>query len=212
MKKRMGIFCYIFLFGILACLYVGKADYVKAQEKEIANQEEIAAKILRFHVLANSDSKEDQSLKLKVRDAVGAYMGPRVKQAADVSECEAIVTENMDGIIATAQKTVREAGYDYDVKAGLNEVEFPVKTYGCYTFPGGTYEALDVVIGAGAGHNWWCVMYPNMCFAGSTYSVIDEDAKESLQQVLTTEEYESLMENKNYEVRFEYLTFLNGLL
>ena len=171
-------------------------------------QKSIAGKILRFHVLANSDSEEDQALKLKVRDAVGSYMAPKMKEASDVEDCERIVEENMQKITAAAEEVIREEGYDYTVTAQLGDAKFPVKTYGAYTFPAGTYEALNLVIGAGEGHNWWCVMYPNMCFSGEEYEVVDREAKEALEQALTPEEYASLMENKNYEVSFKYLTCL----
>lgn len=204
-KYKRILFCIGILFLLIASS-MGKSYYVHREY-----QKEIAAKILRFHVLANSDSEGDQALKLEVRDAIGSYMAPKVKDAGSVSECEKIVTDNMSGIIDTAEAVIKQEGYDYSVTASLGKADFPVKTYGCYTFPEGTYEALNVVIGAGEGQNWWCVMYPNMCFATSVYEVVDEDAKQSLQKVLTTDEYESLMENKNYEVKFKFLTFLNGL-
>ncbi|MCF2641590.1 stage II sporulation protein R [Roseburia hominis] len=172
-------------------------------------QEDIATKVLRFHVVANSDGREDQLLKLKVRDAVGSYMAPKMKEACDRKHCEKIVTESIPDIIDTAEEVIRTEGYDYSVTAKLEQTDFPVKTYGSYTFPEGEYEALNVVIGEGEGHNWWCVMYPNMCFSGSVYEVVDDEAKESLERVLTPEEYESLMEDKNYEVRFKYLSFLD---
>lgn len=172
-------------------------------------QEDIATKVLRFHVVANSDGREDQLLKLKVRDAVGSYMAPKMKEACDRKACEKIVTESIPDIIDTAEEVIRTEGYDYSVTAKLEQTDFPVKTYGSYTFPKGEYEALNVVIGEGEGHNWWCVMYPNMCFSGSVYEVVDENAKECLERALTQEEYESLMEDKNYEVRFKYLSFLN---
>lgn len=171
-------------------------------------QQGIAEKILRFHVRANSDSKEDQELKLKVRDAVGALLGEELAQAEDLEESMRIVEAHQDDIIHTARSVMEQEGYDYSVEAYISQVDFPVKTYGSYTFPAGTYEALEVVIGAGAGHNWWCVMYPNMCFADSVYEVVDEDSKEALEGTLTQEEYESLMEKKNYEISWKWLDFL----
>lgn len=171
-------------------------------------QQGIAEKILRFHVRANSDSKEDQELKLKVRDAVGALLGEELAQAEDLEESMRIVEAHQDDIIHTARSVMEQEGYNYSVEAYISQVDFPVKTYGSYTFPAGTYEALEVVIGAGAGHNWWCVMYPNMCFADSVYEVVDEDSKEALEGTLTQEEYESLMEKKNYEISWKWLDFL----
>lgn len=206
-KNYKKILFYAIAVLLLWGSYLGKTCYVHR-----IYQKDIALKVLRFHVLANSDSDSDQTLKLKVRDAVGSYMSPKMKEAKDVADCEEIVRECMPEIVATAEETIRQEGYDYPVTASLGDAEFPVKTYGCYTFPGGTYEALNLVIGEGKGHNWWCVMYPNMCFAKDTYEVVDEEAKESLQQALTPEEYASLMENKNYEVSCKYLTFFNDFL
>ena len=89
----------------------------------------------------------------------------------------------------------------------LVDVEFPVKTYGSYTFPAGTYQALEVIIGAGMGHNWWCVMYPNMCFEGSVYEVVDDKSEKVLKDTLSETEYQSLMEEKNYKISWKWLDF-----
>lgn len=177
-------------------------------ERDLRMQEDIAGKVLRFHVLANSDSKEDQALKLAVRDAVGVEMSEALAGVKDRAACEKIINANLNRITATAERVVAEWGYDYKVKAALEEVDFPVKTYGDYTFPAGKYEALRVVIGEGEGHNWWCVMYPNMCFSGSVYEVVDEDAGERLREVLSEEEYEDVLSSGDYEVRLKCLSFL----
>lgn len=166
--------------------------------------EEIAGKIIRFHVLANSDSEEDQQLKLEVRDAIGSYMQTKLSGVSDINESRQIVTENLSSIEEQAEKVISEEGYTYTVSARLTRTDFPEKTYGPYTFHAGNYEALEVTIGKGSGHNWWCVMYPNLCFFNSTYEVVDEEAEKSLECVLTPEEYKSLMENKDYEVKFAF--------
>lgn len=178
-------------------------------QKQVWLQQEIAGKILRFHVLANSDTKEDQKLKLQIRDAVGAKMGEWLKVAESRAECEVIVKKHLTEVADMAEDMAKEAGYDYPVEAFLQEVEFPVKTYGNYTFPPGRYEALNLVIGEGEGHNWWCVMYPNMCFSGTMYEVNEEENEEALREVLTEEEYEKVLSSGDYEVRFKYLSFLN---
>ncbi|MEY8391427.1 stage II sporulation protein R [Lachnospiraceae bacterium] len=172
------------------------------QYRQQCMTEEIAGKIIRFHVRANSDTQADQELKLKVRDAVGAYMQPRLSGISDVAASRRVVKENLPGIERTASSVIAKEGYTYEVAADLTVTDFPEKTYGDYTFPAGTYEALEVVIGEGRGHNWWCVMYPNLCFFNSVYQVVDEEAEESLKKTLTPEEYKSLMEEKNYKVRF----------
>lgn len=183
-----------------------RADYLQRQ---------IAGKVLRFHVLANSDSEEDQNLKVKVRDAVGSYMQQLFSQTGAAEgglvACEAVVYEHLDEIEQTAELVVSNEGYDYDVCASVEWTKFPVKTYGEYTFPAGEYEALRLTIGNGQGHNWWCVMYPNMCFVDGMYEVVDEEAEDSLREVLSEEEYEAVLSSGDYEVEFKYLTFLNEL-
>ncbi len=174
--------------------------------------EEIAGKVIRFHVRANSDREKDQELKLKVRDAVGAYMQPALSGISDIGASRQVIRERLPEIAKTAEQVVAREGYTYEVSASLTVTDFPEKTYGNYTFPAGRYEALEVVIGEGGGHNWWCVMYPNLCFFNSVYEVVDEEAEESLQRALTTEEYESLMEGKNYKVKFALWKKLQELL
>ncbi len=172
------------------------------QYRQQGMAEEIAEKIIRFHVRANSDAKADQELKLKVRDAVGAYMQPRLSGISDIAQSRKAVKDNLKQIEQVASGVIASEGYTYDVNAFLTVTEFPEKTYGDYTFPAGDYEALEVIIGEGKGHNWWCVMYPNLCFFNSAYEVVDAEAEKSLKRALTQEEYKSLMEDKNYKVKF----------
>ena len=132
-------------------------------------QKSIAGKILRFHVLANSDSEADQNVKKQVRDAVGAYIEPYLLECENIEETRATVNDHMDEIIAVSKETLAANGFTYGASAELTHTDFPEKTYGDYTFPEGNYEALEITLGDGAGHNWWCVLYPNMCFRGSVY-------------------------------------------
>lgn len=168
-------------------------------------QHQLAEKVLRFHVLANSDTIEDQNLKLEVRDAIGGYMQEKMQNLESKEACEAFVAEQIPELEQLAEQVVEKAGFSYKVRAELTECEFPVKTYGAYTFPAGNYDALKVTIGEGGGKNWWCVMYPNMCFENSMYEVVDEKSEEALRAVLDEEEYEAVLNSGNYEVRFWFL-------
>ena len=199
---------YITLFFLFSIACIAGLRY----EQRLEMQKGIAEKIIRFHVIANSDTKADQNLKLAVRDAVGIKMSGLLKDAADRSRSEAVIRKNMEDMKQTAEKVIAERGYDYDVDICLTDTDFPVKTYGAYTFPAGNYEALEIVIGAGKGHNWWCVMYPNMCFSDTMYEVIDEEAGEKLRKVLTTEEYEKVLAEGDYQVRMKYFSWLNPYL
>ena len=189
---------YIMILGVL--LIVGLTGVRCAGQYRM--QQQLAEKILRFHVQANSDSAEDQALKLQVRDAVGGYMQEKMQNLRSKGECESYIAEKISEIERVAEQVVANAGFSYEVQAELTECEFPVTSYGRYTFPEGDYDALRVTIGAGRGQNWWCVMYPNMCFANSMYEVVDEKNAKTLQAVLEEEEYQMVLNSGNYEVRF----------
>lgn len=198
MKKwivRVGMGCVIFLYIWIAVL--GNDPL----------QPSIASKILRFHVLANSDSEEDQSVKEKVRDAVGTYLKPYLAEAESIEDTRKIVNAHMDEIIEISKQTLQENGYDYDVNAKITYTDFPEKTYGSYTFPKGNYEALQIVIGKGEGQNWWCVLYPNMCFKGAVYEVVEDEAGEELKEVLSPWEYADVFDSGDVSLRLKSLEY-----
>ena len=195
---------------ILMITYVFVTGYGQYRREAIA--EGIAGKIIRFHVIANSDRAIDQELKLKVRDAVGAYMQQELSGVTDISRSRQIIKENLGEIEERAHNALAAEGCTYPVRAELKVAGFPKKTYGHYTFQAGEYEALELVLGNGEGHNWWCVMYPNLCFFNSAYQVVDREAEKSLKRTLTQEEYESLMEQKNYKVKSALLEWLQAYL
>ena len=170
-------------------------------------QPSIASKVLRFHVLANSDSVADQTVKKEVRDAVGIYLQPMLEEAESLEETKQIVDNNIEEIVQISKETLEENGYDYDVSAQITRTNFPEKSYGAYTFPKGEYEALQIVIGEGEGQNWWCVLYPNMCFRGSVFEIVEEEAGEALREVLSPWEYADVFNSGKVELRFKFLEF-----
>ena len=171
-KNKKNLFLALLVLAVFAA-FLGRMTQ-KTQADPL--QPEIAAKILRFHVLANSDSDEDQNVKIKVRDAVGHMLQAKLKDAKNRKETEAIVWENLSEIVDTAQQTLQKEGYHYGARARIADVKFPVKTYGNYTFPEGTYRALQITLGNGEGHNWWCVLYPGLCsFAQGGYALPAEN-------------------------------------
>lgn len=179
-------------------------------------QKEIAQKVLRFHVLANSDSEEDQALKLKVKEAVVEYLTPYLdREDITLSEAKSIVEERMTEIILLSETIIRENGYDYTVQAELVRDYFPVKAYGDVTFPAGEYEAFRITIGEAEGKNWWCILYPPLCFVDVTYGYVPEDKKKTLENVLEKEAYEMVvngeMEDMDVEVQFKFLELIKDL-
>lgn len=207
-KRHWGVF--LRRIGILALLLLTAALFLGRYGRDRLARD-LSEKIIRFHVRANSDSPKDQALKLAVRDEIGLYMKEELAGIEELAESRREVQKDLGEIERRARQVVLEQGYDYEVSASLTKVDFPEKTYGAYTFPAGEYEALQVVIGQGKGKNWWCVMYPNMCFQGSLYEVVEEEAEASLRQVLTAEEYDALMKSGNYRIRWKWLSFLNPL-
>lgn len=166
--------------------------------------------ILRFHVRANSDTEEDQALKMAVKEDVVTMLKPLLEECADVSESKQVIVANLQNIYTTAVNTITEQGYDYPVKVYVTEEEFPAKTYGDLTFPAGKYQALRVDIGKAEGQNWWCVMFPPLCFVDESTAVVDANGKEMLKENLTKEEYEALFANGNIEGKSKVLEWIKS--
>lgn len=197
----------VILFGVLTAVGVMAAAALTVRGKAAGIQQGIAGEILRFHVIANSDSKEDQALKLKVRDAVVEYMKDLLEGAEDLEETKGRVAERLAGIEELAMRIVEKEQAGYPVHAELTERYFPRKSYGDCTFPAGRYEALRICIGKAEGKNWWCVLFPNLCFVDSIHAVVPEEQKKELKNVLTEEEYESLFDWKHSEFKITSYLF-----
>ena len=167
-------------------------------------QEGIAEDIIRFHVIANSDSVKDQNLKLNVKDSLVHALSPILDNTNSITDARTVLSEQLSFIQQTAEQTVKENGYEYPVKVSLESCYFPVKRYGDYTFPSGNYEALRVQIGSAEGKNWWCVMFPPLCFVDETYGIVDNQSKDKLRHMLTEEEYNTLINQKKpIKVKFK---------
>lgn len=160
-----------------------------------AKTEDISDNVLRLHILANSDSEDDQALKLKVRDAV-LDAGENVFSGAEnVQDAEKKIIADSDEILKVAQKVIEAEGYDYGVSLEITDDVFPTRTYGNITLPSGEYRAVRLVIGEGEGHNWWCVMFPALCLPGA--------GETSLDAVLTEDEIELVESDPGIDVRFK---------
>jgi stage II sporulation protein R len=145
--------------------------------------------LIRLHVIANSDSTEDQELKHTVRDAVLEYVRNKVKDSQSADQTRSLIINDISGITDVARQAIAASGYSYDVKASLGSYPFPTKAYGDILLPAGDYQALRVVIGNGGGANWWCVLFPPLCFVDVTHGTVPDEIKEELKKVLTEEEY-----------------------
>ena len=155
-----------------------------------ATQSDIAGKLIRFHVIANSDEKIDQGLKLKVRDSVLKYVSPKLVDCKSIEQSREIINYEDKNIKKIAQSVINKNGFKYSVATTLSQENFPVKTYGNITLPQGKYEAYRIIIGSGSGQNWWCVMFPPLCFVDITKGNVSyEKTENDMKQVLSDDEY-----------------------
>ncbi|MCD7820000.1 MAG: stage II sporulation protein R [Lachnospiraceae bacterium] len=176
-------------------------------------QQGIAEEVVRFHILANSDSEEDQNVKYQVRDAVLEWIfesGGYAKQSAETDSADRdtvlrFLSENLEQIEEVADRVLEEEGYPYHATAEIVQSYFPDRTYGDCTFPAGWYEALRIRLGDAKGRNWWCLLYPGLCFSDCLHAVIEDDEQIRLEEVLTAEEYESLLSSpEEWKISFKW--------
>lgn len=202
-KKIICVILGICIGALLTGVYVSqRAMEVDARISKI--QGNLSKEVFRFHVLADSDSDEAQRVKLKVRDEVLEYMKqtmPGNEDMVSASQTKKWAKEHLREIEDVAEQVIQEEGYSYGAKAEVSVCYFPDKRYGDITFPQGYYEALRIKLGKAKGQNWWCVLYPNLCFTSSTCAVVDEEGKEELKSVLTDEEYEMITATTDYKIK-----------
>ena len=195
----------LFIYTIVCAI-----SYVEAVSTDISSS------VFRLHVIANSNSKEDQALKYKVRDNLLNYMNNICKDCSSKEEAINIASEHQEEFKQVALETIKEEGYSYDVKIEIGNFEFPTKQYGDISLPAGFYDALKVEIGEAEGRNWWCVMFPSLCFVDISSGIVPEESKEELQNVLSDEEYTIISDTSNpgIKLKFKLLEFFanSGLL
>lgn len=162
-------------------------------------QQSISEELIRFHILANSNSDEDQELKIIVKNEIINLLEDELKTSTSKEETRELLENNLQKIIETAQKIVYENGYDYKVDAKLTKAYFPTKVYGDVSLPAGEYEALQITIGEAKGQNWWCVMFPPLCFVDVTFKEVPIEDKILLKNILSEEEYNLVTNYTNDE-------------
>ena len=184
LRKRRVLLLIALIIGIVITYLT------EGEETDIGKlQEDIAGKIIRFHVLANSDSEEDQQLKRKVKENVVEFITPYLNNSEDINESREILNSLTDDIIKIASETIKQEGYTYSVTAGITHCYFPTKSYGDIVLPPGNYEAFQIQIGEAAGKNWWCILYPPLCFVDATHGFVPDESKEMLKNILDEDEY-----------------------
>lgn len=205
-------------------------DTKVGDKAEVLNYDEVKDSLIRFHVIANSDSDEDQKLKLKIKDKVIDYLYPFLSNSESLDESRQIIKNNMKKVREIAEQVIKENNYDYGVKVQLSRENFPDKSYGNITLPQGNYEAFRIIIGSGQGRNWWCVMFPPLCFVDESKAQVEYDKteerikssekKSDIKTDLSLDEINPDKKNENenednkeskIEVKFKIVEILKGL-
>lgn len=200
--KKFVLFTFLFTVYFVICA----TNYANAVTKDISDS------IFRLHVIANSNTLDDQNLKYKVRDSVLKYMNSITTGSTSKEEIMEIISFNLDNFKNVAQNTVYENGYNYEVTVEIGNFEFPTKTYGDISFPPGFYDALRIKIGSAEGKNWWCVMFPPLCFIDVSSGVVPDESKEILESELTEDEYGLICNNLDEtKIKFKIVEVLQNL-
>jgi stage II sporulation protein R len=199
MKKFEVALLFGLVFAILLSCISGYASFS-------SQCNDIRSEVFRLHVLANSDSKDDQALKLKVRDKILSESGKLFGNAKNKGEAEKVATANLDEIRQVAQQEVYDLGYKYEVKAEITNMFFTTKQYADVTMPAGNYDALRITIGVAKGHNWWCVMFPPLCLPAA-------QGKTKMQDVLNPNQVNIVKSGKQpqYEIRFKIVEWVGDI-
>ena len=197
----------VIILSFLLFLYTTICAFSYAQNVST----DIANSVFRLHVIANSDSKEDQDLKYKVRDSLINYMNSICANCENKQDAINLVTEHKDDFKQIALDTIKANGYSYDVNISIGNFSFPTKDYGDISLPAGFYDALRVEIGEAKGQNWWCVMFPPLCFVDVSSGVVPEESKEELEDNLSEEEYALVSNDSDTKIQFKFkiLEFFN---
>ena len=180
-------------------LLVGLAIFLISGALALQTQEQLSDKVVRLHVLANSDSEEDQALKLLVRDAILERAEDLLSKSGDREEAEGLLRGRLLEFEQVAAAVIAQAGYNYPVRVELEDTQFPTKEYDGFTLPAGEYLALRVLIGEAKGQNWWCVVFPPLCTTASV-----EVPASALEAGLSEEEVRLITEeNTRYVLKFK---------
>ncbi len=196
------------LFLVLTLLFTLASSYAKAANERIADA------VVRLHIVAHDNSKSEQALKLKVRDRILKDAFQFFEGSKNSEEALSFARANLDYIKNIAEDEIRRQGFDHKVRVTTGNFGFPTKTYGDISLPAGRYNAVRIEIGKADGENWWCVMYPPLCFTEGTLFASDE-AKTQLQQSLSAGDYELICQNDSsptpVRIKFKIVEFFRNL-
>lgn len=196
-----------FAAGVVVVLFLAAVVFFQGR---IPQQKELSQDLIRFHVIANSDSNEDQQLKRDVRDAILDQVGSSFAGAATAGQAREMVISKLGQMEEIARKVISDHGKEYAVHAQLGRFDFPVKTYGGFSLPAGNYEAVRIVLGEGKGANWWCVLFPPLCFVDISNNVTAQPpAAEVSKDLNGIEDFDKKDSIPTIELKFKFLEVLD---
>lgn len=181
-------------------------------ESKTLNYNDVKDSLIRFHVIANSDSDEDQQLKLKVKNKVIDYLYPYLKESDSLDNSRKIINDNINNIKALAESVINEEGYSYNVNVQLSRENFPDKSYGNIVLPQGNYEAFRIIIGSGEGRNWWCVMFPPLCFVDESKAEVEYDKFEEEVEKQKKSKTRNVKSSNDIKVKFKLVEVIQSLV
>ena len=198
MKKSVMSICIGFLLAVSLVCSAGKTSHA------------ISEGIIRLHIRANSNTPDDQELKLKVRDRILKEAEKIAQDTHSTKDAEEVIVQNLAFLEDTARDEIKKNGYNYKADANFGKSKFPVKTYGNLTLPAGTYKALTIDIGEGKGENWWCVMFPPLCFTKEAFAKTDPVSDEILAENLGSDNYDMLKSEK-IQIKFKIYEIVSNI-
>ena len=203
MKKFNKIFLIFILF--LFFFILNAYSYANFVSQNLSNT------FFRLHILANSNSKEDQILKIKVRDGIIEYMNELIQSENTKEKIQKICEKNKENFKNIAENIILDNGYNYTVNVSIDDFYFPTKNYGNISLPSGVYDALRIEIGNSKGENWWCSLFPPLCFIDVSTGIIDYEGEKYLEKNLSKEEFSIISENsKTVKFKFKIIEILNN--
>lgn len=199
-KQKQIIFLLLLIFTYLC---ISTFSYAKIVSENISNS------VFRLHVLANSNSVDDQNLKHLVRDDLLAYMNLLCANVSSKEEAMSIVLEHLETFNLIALNTIKSNGYDYECNVSVGNFYFPTKNYEDISLPNGNYDSLKIEIGEASGDNWWCVMFPPLCFTDSSTGLVTDESMNQLEDSLSEDEV-YIISNHEFQFKFKIIEFFNS--
>ena len=201
-------FLMIFIFtGLTWILILSGIRYAK--EKRL--KEGISESVFRFHVIANSDSEEDQEIKIKVKESILNYLNNEIVNLDNLDDTISFLKSEQENIKNIAQNELEDSGFYYGAEVFMVHELFPKRTYGDLTMPAGEYDALKIVLGDGEGENFWCVLFPPLCYVDASLCEVSEETKDDFKHVLSAEEYEIIVNDGKLKPEFKVLEAIDNI-